>query len=76
MTRVIDWLMGVDDLTMPPEWMATRLSEHDRWTRSQQQPGMALIVSDTQTMARRHFWSRQLAKRQAGPKVAQFGRRQ
>jgi len=61
----LDWLIaGHDADTMPPEWMATRLAEHDRWTRAQQQPGMALIVADSAEMARRQFWVAVAAKKQ------------
>jgi len=76
--RWLDYLIaGHDADTMPPEWMVTKLPEHDRWTRAQQQPGMALIVADSAEMARRTFWERVAAKRTTQPsKVAQFGRRQ
>jgi len=54
-----NWLVsGSDVQTLSKHWLQTRCPEHDDWTRSQQQPGMAVIVSDTRAMARRAFWVR------------------
>ena len=53
------WLVsGSDVQTLSTHWRQTRCPEHDDWTRSQQQPGMAVIVSDTRAMQRRAFWVR------------------
>ena len=53
------WLLsGSDEQTLSTHWLQTRCFEHDDWTRSQQQPGMALIVADTRAMERRQFWRR------------------
>ena len=53
------WLLsGSDEQTLSTHWLQTRCFEHDDWTRSQQQPGMAVIVSDTRAMQRRQFWLR------------------
>lgn len=53
------WLLsGSDVQTLSTHWLKTRCPEHDDWTRRQQQPGMAVIVSDTRAMQRRAFWVR------------------
>ena len=54
-----NWLVaGSDVQTLSKHWLKTRCPEHDDWTRSQQAPGMAVIVSDTRAMQRRAFWAR------------------
>lgn len=53
------WLLsGSDEQTLSTHWLRDKMPEHDHWTRSQQQPGMALIVSDTHAMQRQQFWLR------------------
>ena len=53
------WLLsGSDEQTLSKHWLQTRCREHDDWTRSQQAPGLAVIVSDTRAMQRRAFWLR------------------
>ncbi len=53
------WLLsGSDEQTLSTHWLRNKMPEHDAWTRSQQQPGMAVIVSDTRAMQRRQFWLR------------------
>ena len=54
-----NWLVtGSDVQTLSKHWLQHKMPEHDTWTRSQQQPGMALIVADTRAMERRQFWRR------------------
>ncbi len=53
------WLLsGSDEQTLSTHWLRNKMAAHDDWTRSQQQPGMAVIVSDTRAMQRRAFWLR------------------
>ena len=58
-SRLVQWLIsGSDVQTLSKHWLQTRCPEHDAWTRSQQAPGLAIIVSDTRTMQRHQFWAR------------------
>ena len=69
------WLLsGSDEQTLSKHWLQTRCLEHDTWTRSQQQPGMALITADTTATAQRQFWTRLAEKKQPrfGANVAQW----
>ena len=53
------WLLsGSDVQTLSTHWLQHKMPAHDTWTRRQQQPGMAVIVSDTRAMQRRAFWVR------------------
>lgn len=73
----LDWLIaGTDDTRLSDEWLVAKMPQHDRWTQSQQQPGMARIVAGVDEMARREFWQRHAAKRQqqSSANVRQFGR--
>ena len=54
-----NWLVaGSDEQTLSKHWLQHKMPAHDTWTRSQQAPGMAMIVSDTRAMQRRAFWVR------------------
>jgi len=54
-----NWLVtGSDVQTLPKDWLRDKMPAHDDWTRSQQQPGMALIAADTKATAQRQFWER------------------
>ena len=54
-----NWLVsGSDVQTLSKHWLEHKMPAHDDWTRSQQQPGMAVIVADTRAMERRQFWRR------------------
>ena len=69
------WLLsGSDVQTLSKHWLQTRCPAHDTWTRSQQQPGMALITADTTATAQRQFWTRLAEKKQQrfGANVAQW----
>jgi len=53
------WLLsGSDEQTLSKHWLQHKMAAHDDWTRRQQAPGLAVIVSDTRAMARRAFWVR------------------
>ena len=53
------WLLsGSDVQTLSTHWLQHKMAAHDDWTRSQQAPGLAVIVSDTRAMQRRAFWLR------------------
>lgn len=59
-----NWLVtGSAEQTMSKHWMRNKMPEHDAWTRNQQLPGMALIVSDTNAMERKQFWARLAAQK-------------
>ena len=59
LSRIARWLVfGSDVQTMSSYWLRDKMPAHDYWTRSQQTPGMALIVSDAKSMERQRFWER------------------
>ena len=59
LSGIARWLVfGSDVQTMSSDWLHNRMPAHDYWTRSQQTPGMALIVSDAKAMERKQFWQR------------------
>ena len=63
--HLITWfLTGRDEQTLSEGWLRDKMPEHERWTASQQQPGMALIVADTKATAQRQFWTRLAEKKQ------------
>lgn len=66
-------LNGSDDQYMHPEWLQERMAEHDTWTRSQADPRLAIVVSDSAAMARRNFWKCMAEKQQR--LVTKFPRR-
>jgi len=54
-----NWLVsGSDVQTLSKHWLEHKMPAHDDWTRRQQAPGLAVIVSDTRAMQRRQFWAR------------------
>lgn len=76
--RWLDYLIaGTDDTRLSDEWLVAKMPDHDRWTQSQQQPGMARIVAGVDEMARREFWQAieaRKAQRVRKPNVAEFKR--
>ena len=59
------WLLsGSDVQTLSTHWLQHKMPAHDTCTRSQQQPGMALITADTNATAQRQFWTRLAEKKQ------------
>jgi len=59
LSRIARWLVnGSEVQTMHRDWLRDKMPQYDHWTRSQQLPGMALIVSDSKSMERQRFWER------------------
>ena len=70
LSSIARWLVsGSEVQTMHRDWLRDKMPQYDHWTRSQQLPGMALIVSDSKSTERQRFWER-LAKQK--PRIAKY----